>query len=94
MPWSRASASGVARSRNHRSPSAALDHVDDLRTERQSLRMVTSMGTRVARVVARRGGYSSAASAVSAISRVIGAASAFSARGRVYGKEKVYGSIP
>ena len=36
----------------------------------------------------------STTSAVSAIIRVIGAASAFSARGRGYGKEKFYGSIP
>ena len=50
--------------------------------------------TGVDRVVDRVAGNPSAASAVSAISRVIGAASAFSARGRVYGKEKVYGSIP
>ena len=48
----------------------------------------------VERVVERPGGNPSAASAVSAISHVIGAASALSARGRGYGKEKVYGSIP
>jgi hypothetical protein len=48
----------------------------------------------VARLVARHAGYSSAASAVSAMFRVIGAASAFSAWRRGYGKEKVYGSIP
>jgi hypothetical protein len=53
-----------------------------------------AMGTRVARFVARRGGNASAASAISAISRVIGAASALSAGRRGYGKEKVYGSIP
>jgi hypothetical protein len=35
-------------------------------------------------------GSSSSASAISAIGRVIGAARAFSARGRTYGKEKVY----
>jgi hypothetical protein len=35
-----------------------------------------------------------AASAVSAMSRAIGAARALGARGRTYGKEKVYGSIP
>ncbi len=34
------------------------------------------------------------ASAVSVMIRVIGAASALSAQGRTYGKEKVYGSIP
>ena len=39
------------------------------------------------RRVARRSGYSSTASAVCAIIRVIGAASALSARGRGYGKE-------
>jgi hypothetical protein len=44
--------------------------------------------------VARRAGYSSAVSAISAIIRVIGAASALSAWRRGYGKEKVYGSIP
>jgi hypothetical protein len=36
----------------------------------------------------------STASAISAITRSISAASALSARGRTYGKEKVYGSIP
>ena len=36
----------------------------------------------------------STASAVSAIPCVIGAASAYGARARSYGKEKVYGSIP
>ena len=41
-----------------------------------------------------RTGNPSAASAVSAIFRVIGAASALSAWRRGYGKEKVYGSIP
>jgi hypothetical protein len=56
--------------------------------------MVTAMGTRVARVVARHAGNSSVVSAVSAIFRVIGAASALSAGRRGYGKEKVYGSIP
>ena len=49
---------------------------------------------RVERVVERRGGNFSAASAVSAIPRVIAVASALSARARIYGKEKVYGSIP
>jgi hypothetical protein len=49
---------------------------------------------RVARLVARRTGNPSAASAVGAIIRVIGAASALSAWRRGYGKEKVYGSIP
>jgi hypothetical protein len=48
----------------------------------------------VERVVERRGGNPSAAGAVSAISRVIGAAIAHSGCGRVYGKEEVYGSIP
>jgi hypothetical protein len=48
----------------------------------------------VERVVERRGGNPSAASAVSAISRVIGAAGALTALRRIYGKEKVYGSIP
>ena len=62
---------------------------------------ITSAGrcpaARVERLVERRGGNpgaASAASAVSAIPRVIGAASAPSARGRGYGKGKVYGSIP
>jgi hypothetical protein len=45
-------------------------------------------GRGVARLVARHAGYSSAASAVSAIFRVIGAASALSAWRRGYGKEK------
>jgi hypothetical protein len=36
----------------------------------------------------------STAGAMSAITRAIGAARALSARGRTYGKEKVYGSIP
>ena len=36
----------------------------------------------------------STAGAISAITRAIGAASALGARGRAYGKEKVYGSIP
>jgi hypothetical protein len=36
----------------------------------------------------------STASVISAITRAIGAASAFGVRGRTYGKEKVYGSIP
>jgi hypothetical protein len=36
----------------------------------------------------------STASAMRAISGLIGAASALSARGRTYGKEKIYGSIP
>ena len=49
---------------------------------------------RVERLVERRGRNPSAACAVSAIPRVIGAASALSARRRGYGKEKVYGSIP
>jgi hypothetical protein len=49
---------------------------------------------RVERVVERRGGNLSAASAISAIPCVIGAASALSAWERGYGKEKVYGSIP
>src|SRR6516162_8302366 len=44
---------------------------------------------RVDRVVERRGGNPSAAGAVRAIARVIGAADALSARGRGYGKEKV-----
>jgi hypothetical protein len=52
------------------------------------------LNLRVERVVERRGGNPSAASAVSAIPRVIGAAGALSARRRIYGKEKVYGSIP
>jgi len=39
-------------------------------------------------------GNPSTAGSISAITRVIGAASALSARGRTYGKEKVYGSIP
>ncbi len=39
-------------------------------------------------------GNPSAASAVSAISRAIGAASALSGWRRIYGKEEVYGSIP
>jgi len=50
----------------------------------------TLPGRRVARLVARRAGNPSAASAVSAIPRVIGAASALSARERGYGKEEVY----
>ena len=37
---------------------------------------------------------SSSTGAISAIGRGIGAASAQNARGRSYGKEKVYGSIP
>jgi hypothetical protein len=37
---------------------------------------------------------SSAMRAISAMARVIGAASAHGERGRTYGKEKVYGSIP
>jgi len=37
---------------------------------------------------------SRSSSAISAMSRVIGAASAYGERGRTYGKEKVYGSIP
>ena len=49
---------------------------------------------RVARRVARHAGNPSVVSADSAIFRVIGAASALGARERVYGKEKVYGSIP
>jgi hypothetical protein len=36
----------------------------------------------------------STAGAMSAITRAIGAAGALGARGRTYGKEKVYGSIP
>jgi hypothetical protein len=59
---------------------------------------ITSAGrclaARVERVVERRGGNPSAASALSAILRVIGAASARSAWRRGYGKEEVYGSIP
>jgi hypothetical protein len=71
---------------------------------------VARPGARVARLDARvwhgsaslvwhgswhgRPGNASTASAVSAIFRVIGAGSALSARGRTYGKEKVYGSIP
>jgi len=39
-------------------------------------------------------GNPSTASAISGIARGISAASAFSGRGRTYGKEKVYGSIP
>jgi hypothetical protein len=39
-------------------------------------------------------GNPSTASAISGITRGISAASAFSGRGRTYGKEKVYGSIP
>ena len=50
-------------------------------------------GRRVERVVERRGGNPSAASAVSAIPRVISAAIAPSGRGRIYGKEKGYGLI-
>jgi hypothetical protein len=45
---------------------------------------------RVERLAERRGRNPSAACAVSAIPRVIGAASALSARRRGYGKEKVY----
>jgi hypothetical protein len=63
----------------------------------RTLRSVTSVGQRpagVARLVARHAGYSSAVTAISAMFRAIGAASALSARDRVYGKEKVYGSIP
>jgi hypothetical protein len=43
---------------------------------------------------ARRSANFSAASAISAIFRGIGAATARSASRRGYGKEKVYGSIP
>jgi hypothetical protein len=39
-------------------------------------------------------GNPSTTGAMSAITRAIGAARALSARGRTYGKEKVYGSIP
>jgi len=49
---------------------------------------------RVARPVARHAGNPGVVSAVSAISRGIGAASALGAQERAYGKEKVYGSIP
>jgi hypothetical protein len=72
------------------------DHPHVVKSGRSAgpLRIVTATGTRLARLVARVAWNSSAASAVSAIFRVIGAASAVSARGRGYGKEKVYGSIP
>jgi len=39
-------------------------------------------------------GASGPGAVISAIFRVIGAASALSTRARVYGEEKVYGSIP
>jgi hypothetical protein len=48
----------------------------------------------VDRFVDRVAGNPSAMGAVSAIFRVIGAASALGAWRRGYGKEKVYGSIP
>ena len=64
-------------------------------TLRTVARLSSTGASDVERVVERCGeGNPSAASAVSAITRVIGAANAHSGRGRTYGKEKAYGSIP
>jgi hypothetical protein len=85
--WLKATAGSVLASpgtlvhRDYSQPSAWPTHCNDV-------------GRRVARIVARRSRNFSAASAISAIFRGIGAATARSAWRRIYGKEKVYGSIP
>jgi hypothetical protein len=70
-------------------PAAALCHI------RGTIPGITSVercpAARVERFVERRGGNPSATSAVSGKTRGISAASAFSGRGRGYGKEKVLG---